>query len=145
MLAASTHDQEVFSFNPDERFCQGFEEVLTRYRELVPQLKLAGIVSVVKLHVHFYCILFSFSLILFLALTHGRTNIIWSNHRDGNHHSWAKWRPIPCLGDHSRWPGRALSELDFFFILMVLLLWKVWGCWWWNSYLKYCTLTLKLK
>ncbi|BAT79445.1 E3 ubiquitin-protein ligase RGLG2-like [Vigna umbellata] len=39
---ASTHDQEVFSFHPDERFCQGFEEVLGRYRELVPQLKLAG-------------------------------------------------------------------------------------------------------
>ncbi|TKY73571.1 E3 ubiquitin-protein ligase RGLG2 [Spatholobus suberectus] len=39
---ASTHDQEVFSFYPDERFCHGFEEVLERYRELVPQLKLAG-------------------------------------------------------------------------------------------------------
>ncbi|XP_022843611.1 E3 ubiquitin-protein ligase RGLG2-like [Olea europaea var. sylvestris] len=39
---ASTHDQEVFSFYPDERFCEGFEEVLRRYRELVPQLRLAG-------------------------------------------------------------------------------------------------------
>ncbi|XP_027123042.1 E3 ubiquitin-protein ligase RGLG2-like [Coffea arabica] len=39
---ASTHDQEVFSFYPDERFCDGFEEVLSRYRELVPQLRLAG-------------------------------------------------------------------------------------------------------
>ncbi|KAK4257010.1 hypothetical protein QN277_006657 [Acacia crassicarpa] len=39
---ASTHDQEVFSFYPNERFCQGFEEVLSRYRELVPELKLAG-------------------------------------------------------------------------------------------------------
>ncbi|KAI8018054.1 E3 ubiquitin-protein ligase RGLG2 [Camellia lanceoleosa] len=39
---ASTHDQEVFSFYPDERFCDGFEEVLTRYKELVPQLRLAG-------------------------------------------------------------------------------------------------------
>ncbi|KAK1363210.1 RING-type E3 ubiquitin transferase [Heracleum sosnowskyi] len=39
---ASTHDQEVFSFYPDEKFCEGFEEVLTRYRELVPQLRLAG-------------------------------------------------------------------------------------------------------
>lgn len=42
MLAASTHDQEVFSFYPDERFCNGFEEVLGRYRELVPHLRLAG-------------------------------------------------------------------------------------------------------
>jgi E3 ubiquitin-protein ligase RGLG len=39
---ASTHDQEVFSFYPDEKFCEGFEEVLSRYRELVPQLRLAG-------------------------------------------------------------------------------------------------------
>ncbi|KAK4479380.1 hypothetical protein RD792_014892 [Penstemon davidsonii] len=39
---ASTHDQEVFSFFSDERFCEGFEEVLSRYRELVPNLKLAG-------------------------------------------------------------------------------------------------------
>ena len=41
-LAASTHDQEVFSFYPDETFCNGFEEVLRRYRELVPNLRLAG-------------------------------------------------------------------------------------------------------
>ncbi|KAM1786086.1 hypothetical protein ACFX12_038917 [Malus domestica] len=40
---ASTHDQEVFSFYPDEgSYCNGFEEVLRRYRELVPQLRLAG-------------------------------------------------------------------------------------------------------
>ncbi|KDP31007.1 hypothetical protein JCGZ_11383 [Jatropha curcas] len=39
---ASTHDQEVFSFYPDERFCNGFEEVLSRYKELVPHLRLAG-------------------------------------------------------------------------------------------------------
>ncbi|CAF2347310.1 unnamed protein product [Brassica napus] len=39
---ASTHDQDVFSFNPDDRFCNGFEEVLGRYKEIVPQLKLAG-------------------------------------------------------------------------------------------------------
>lgn len=39
---ASTHDQDVFSFYQDDRFCNGFEELLTRYREIVPQLKLAG-------------------------------------------------------------------------------------------------------
>ncbi|KAL2500116.1 E3 ubiquitin-protein ligase RGLG2 [Abeliophyllum distichum] len=38
---ASTHDQDVFSFYP-ERFCNKFEEVLSRYRESVPHLKLAG-------------------------------------------------------------------------------------------------------
>lgn len=44
-LTASTHDQDVFSFFPNERFCNGFEEVLSRYREIVPQLKLAGLNS----------------------------------------------------------------------------------------------------
>lgn len=39
---ASTHDQDVFSFYDDDRSCHGFEEVLSRYRELVPQLRLAG-------------------------------------------------------------------------------------------------------
>ncbi|PSS13623.1 E3 ubiquitin-protein like [Actinidia chinensis var. chinensis] len=39
---ASTHDQSVFSFYPDTRFCNGFEEVLRRYREIVPHLLLSG-------------------------------------------------------------------------------------------------------
>ncbi|KAL7191825.1 hypothetical protein ACSBR2_023824 [Camellia fascicularis] len=39
---ASTLDQDVFSFYPDKRICNGFEEVLTRYKELVPHLKLSG-------------------------------------------------------------------------------------------------------
>ncbi|KAK7358802.1 hypothetical protein VNO77_00741 [Canavalia gladiata] len=39
---ASTHDQNVFSFYPDHRYCHGFEEVLARYREIVPHLKLSG-------------------------------------------------------------------------------------------------------
>ncbi|KAF8017438.1 hypothetical protein BT93_H2573 [Corymbia citriodora subsp. variegata] len=39
---ASTHDQDIFSFYPEDRFCNGFEEVLARYREIAPQLKLAG-------------------------------------------------------------------------------------------------------
>ncbi|KAG8649186.1 E3 ubiquitin-protein ligase RGLG2 [Manihot esculenta] len=39
---ASTHDKEVFSFNPEDRPCNGFEEVLSRYREIVPNVHLAG-------------------------------------------------------------------------------------------------------
>ncbi|KAE9587343.1 putative transcription factor C2H2 family [Lupinus albus] len=39
---AFTRDQNVFGFYPDGRYCQGFEEVLARYREIVPHLKLSG-------------------------------------------------------------------------------------------------------
>ncbi|KAL9275458.1 E3 ubiquitin-protein ligase RGLG2-like protein [Drosera capensis] len=38
---ATTHDQDVFSFYPDDRYCGGFEEVLALYREIVPRLCLA--------------------------------------------------------------------------------------------------------
>lgn len=41
-LAATTHDQDVFSFFPDDKPCTGFEEALTRYREIVPRIRLAG-------------------------------------------------------------------------------------------------------
>ncbi|KAL5574821.1 hypothetical protein UlMin_016520 [Ulmus minor] len=34
--------KKFFSVNPDDRPCNGFEEVLSRYRELVPCVKLAG-------------------------------------------------------------------------------------------------------
>ncbi|XP_010547672.1 PREDICTED: E3 ubiquitin-protein ligase RGLG1-like [Tarenaya hassleriana] len=39
---ASTHDKYVFSFYPDNQPCRGFEDVLKRYREIVPYLKLSG-------------------------------------------------------------------------------------------------------
>lgn len=39
---ASTHDQDVFSFYPGERACDGFAEALSRYREITPHLRLAG-------------------------------------------------------------------------------------------------------
>ncbi|XP_023899531.2 E3 ubiquitin-protein ligase RGLG3 isoform X2 [Quercus suber] len=39
---STTHDQNVFSFYPDHRCCNGFEEALARYREIVPRLKLSG-------------------------------------------------------------------------------------------------------
>ncbi|MFS7912373.1 putative copine [Helianthus anomalus] len=42
LIAASTHDQDVFSFYLEERCYNGFEEVLSRYRELLPHIKLAG-------------------------------------------------------------------------------------------------------
>lgn len=52
---ASTHDQYVFSFYPDNRSCHGFEEVLARYREIVPHLKLAGS-STLFIHEIFFCL-----------------------------------------------------------------------------------------
>jgi len=39
---ASTHDHSVFSFYQDSRPCHGFEEVLVRYRQIVPHLNLSG-------------------------------------------------------------------------------------------------------
>ncbi|XP_050242570.1 proline-rich receptor-like protein kinase PERK10 isoform X2 [Quercus robur] len=39
---ASTQDQEVFSFHSDHSPCRGFEEVLSCYKKIVPNLKLAG-------------------------------------------------------------------------------------------------------
>lgn len=41
-VAVSTHDQDVFSFYPDNRPCNGFEEALSRYREIVVNVRLAG-------------------------------------------------------------------------------------------------------
>ncbi|XP_026424608.1 E3 ubiquitin-protein ligase RGLG2-like isoform X2 [Papaver somniferum] len=41
----STVDEDVFSFYSDQRPCIGIEEVLDRYRELVPQVRLADIVE----------------------------------------------------------------------------------------------------
>nr|CAN77261.1 hypothetical protein VITISV_024760 [Vitis vinifera] len=45
---ASTHDKYVFSFYPDHRYCRGFEEVLARYKEIVPYLKLSGMKEVCR-------------------------------------------------------------------------------------------------
>lgn len=39
---SSTHDKHVFSFFPDNRPCEGFEEALMRYRTIVPHVRLAG-------------------------------------------------------------------------------------------------------
>ncbi|PIN19925.1 putative E3 ubiquitin ligase [Handroanthus impetiginosus] len=39
---ATTHDQYVFSFYPDRRPCNGFEEVLARYKEILPHMNLSG-------------------------------------------------------------------------------------------------------
>lgn len=39
---SSTHDKQVFSFFPDHRPCEGFEEALRRYKAIVPHLRLAG-------------------------------------------------------------------------------------------------------
>ncbi|XP_062158196.1 E3 ubiquitin-protein ligase RGLG4 isoform X2 [Alnus glutinosa] len=39
---ATTHDDEVFSFHSDHLPCHGFEEVLSCYRKIVPNLRLSG-------------------------------------------------------------------------------------------------------
>lgn len=39
---ASTHHQDVFSFYPDRRPCNGFREALSRYQQIVPHLQFSG-------------------------------------------------------------------------------------------------------
>ncbi|KAI8008381.1 E3 ubiquitin-protein ligase RGLG4 [Camellia lanceoleosa] len=39
---STTHDQEVFSFHNDHSPCHGFEEVLSCYKQIVPNLRLSG-------------------------------------------------------------------------------------------------------
>ncbi|XP_044467418.1 E3 ubiquitin-protein ligase RGLG4 [Mangifera indica] len=39
---ATTHDHEVFSFHSDHTPCHGFEEVLSCYKRIVPNLRLSG-------------------------------------------------------------------------------------------------------
>ncbi|XP_051126651.1 E3 ubiquitin-protein ligase RGLG3 [Andrographis paniculata] len=39
---ATTHAENVFSFYPDHRPCNGFEEALARYKEILPFLHLSG-------------------------------------------------------------------------------------------------------
>lgn len=41
-FTVTTNDQRVFSFYPDHQPCEGFEGALSRYREIVPSIKLAG-------------------------------------------------------------------------------------------------------
>ncbi|KAL8043711.1 hypothetical protein ABFX02_08G002800 [Erythranthe guttata] len=38
----TTCDRDVFSFSPDNKYCEGFEQVLSRYRDIVPKLRLYG-------------------------------------------------------------------------------------------------------
>ena len=42
LVAATTHDYNVFSFHHDNSPCHGFEEVLACYRKIVPHLRLSG-------------------------------------------------------------------------------------------------------
>lgn len=67
-IVASTHDQHVFSFYPDNRPCNGFEEVLARYREIVPYLKLSGF----RLCTAFSCII-----IVIIFLLHASDGILF--------------------------------------------------------------------
>lgn len=41
--AVTTRDQYVFSFYPENKSCDGLENAVKRYREIVPHLKLSGI------------------------------------------------------------------------------------------------------
>lgn len=38
----STHDEAVFSFYPNGQVCNGFKDLLSRYKEIVPNVRLSG-------------------------------------------------------------------------------------------------------
>lgn len=42
LFTATTRDQYVFSFYPDNKSCEGLGKAVKRYREIVPHLKLSG-------------------------------------------------------------------------------------------------------
>jgi len=63
----------VFNFYPDDRYCHGFEEVLARYREIVPHLKLAGLILLPLLTI-FY--IFFTSLYIKYILGPGRLTLL---------------------------------------------------------------------
>lgn len=46
--AVTTRDQYVFSFYPENKSCDGLENAVKRYREIVPHLKLSGIFELFK-------------------------------------------------------------------------------------------------
>jgi len=47
--AVTTRDQYVFSFYPENKSCDGLENAVKRYREIVPHLKLSGIFELSKM------------------------------------------------------------------------------------------------
>lgn len=119
LLSASTHDQEVFSFYPDEdTYCNGFEEVLSRYRELVPQLRLAGYILFYSPSKPSFSFLAGCCLIL-VDLYHfcssDRTHIICPYHWNGHDHSWAKWWSVSCISDNSWWAGILIYLISYLY------------------------------
>lgn len=109
LLAASTHDQDVFCFYPDDRPCNGFEEALSRYREIAPQLRLAGS------YIYFFIMLSTWdcsSLILFI-LFNFRANVLCSNNWDGYDNCGTEWWAVSCFIDNCWWTGTSSHLRQF--------------------------------
>ena len=87
IVAASTRDKDVFSFFPDGRPCNGFEEVLSRYREIVPGLRLMGSLT--------FCSI-SFSWICLSLLTSGW--MLWQGLRPSLRSSRWRWPSLRKAG-----------------------------------------------
>lgn len=107
IFAASTHDQDVFSFYDDDRICNGFEEVLHRYREIVPNLRLAGDCFLVSIDVNCDHLAYFNP----CSLPSCRAYIFCTNNWDGHDNSWANWWSVPCFADNCRWAGKSGFEL----------------------------------
>ncbi|KAI3882021.1 hypothetical protein MKW92_050082, partial [Papaver armeniacum] len=70
--AQNPYEQNVFNFREDKLPCSGLLEVLTRYRTIAPNLKLAGF----NYLFHFFYL--------------SQTNLICCNHRNGYGYCWKK-------------------------------------------------------
>lgn len=123
-FAASTHDQDVFSFYHDDRICNGFEEVLHRYREIVPNLRLAGNCFFVSIHLS--CDHMAYFNPSFLPSC--RSYIFCTNNWDGHDNRWANWWSVPCFADNCRRAGQSDFKLRSYSttILMILGYKYVW-------------------
>jgi hypothetical protein len=125
--AVTTHDRNVFSFFPDHRPCKGFEEALSRYKELAPRVCLAGRSMKLKFQVlwcyieleprkqkvlnekKLYKVAIVFTNLLDLMLD--RTYFLCTYHRSCHRYCCTEWLPVPCTINNSRWPGLCLWRI----------------------------------
>ena len=149
LVAATTHDYNVFSFHHDNSPCHGFEEVLACYRKIVPHLRLSGddqiqsselalqkkkIQSSEQLAALFCCCCGSIAnlspdaLVNVIVACHGRADVVCADRGGGRRHRGPEQRAVPCSRHSCRRTGAciiiALSENQWISQTWILTLLK---------------------